>query len=434
MRRNDSWLPTDRGSGRSSYYGRDRSGGLKKVGFGLAALVVIVSVLAVFQLLRKPPRPKFVANVSARVTIPGTLPSIPWPTQGAADVGVLGIGTLGNHGLTSPIGLASVAKIITALVIVHDHPISLGVNGSTLTVSPSDVATYQAMLNAQDSVMVVTQGEQISELQALEALLIPSADNVATMLANWDAGSVSAFAVKMNQVAKSLGMTSSTYADPSGLDSNTAGTAPDQLLGAQALLSNPVLSQIVAMPQATLPVAGTVYNVNALVGHDGITGVKTGSTPAGGNFAFAGSVTLPPNSSLPSSIASNPTIVGVILGQQGYTPLPTALSAGQAVLDAFRKVPENVLVFKAGQVIGTISAPGQANVAAVATKAVTLVGWPGLVVQSRFERIANLPNSFAAGSRIGTLVVSLGQETVSVPVVANAAVVAPSLTWRLKRL
>ena len=340
MGRNDSWLPKGRTPSYSPRYSSHRgSSGVKRVAISLLVVIIVVMVLGIVQLLRKPPSPSLSVSAPTSSVIPGTLPALPWPSQGAADVGVVGIGTTGNHGVKAPIGLASVAKIITALVILKDHPLSIGQSGPTLTVSASDVATYQQMLANVDSVVVVSQGETLSEFQALEALLIPSADNVAVMLANWDAGSVSAFAAKMNQEAASLGMTSSHYVDPSGLDPNTAGTAPDQVIAATALMQNPVLAQIVAMPQATLPVVGLVYNVNALVGHDNIIGVKTGSTPAGGNFTFAGTTTLPASSALPRSVASSPTIVGAILGQQGYTPLPTALSAGKALLDAFRTVP-----------------------------------------------------------------------------------------------
>ncbi|MDA8276906.1 MAG: D-alanyl-D-alanine carboxypeptidase [Actinomycetota bacterium] len=400
----------------------------------LLVVIIVVMVLGIVQLLRKPPSPSLSVSAPTSSVIPGTLPALPWPSQGAADVGVVGIGTTGNHGVKAPIGLASVAKIITALVILKDHPLSIGQSGPTLTVSASDVATYQQMLANVDSVVVVSQGETLSEFQALEALLIPSADNVAVMLANWDAGSVSAFAAKMNQEAASLGMTSSHYVDPSGLDPNTAGTAPDQVIAATALMQNPVLAQIVAMPQATLPVVGLVYNVNALVGHDNIIGVKTGSTPAGGNFTFAGTTTLPASSALPRSVASSPTIVGAILGQQGYTPLPTALSAGKALLDAFRTVPTVEKIVGAGVNMGSITAPGQNSVGIVTGAAISIVGWPGLKVVYKVAAVAKLPASFGSGFKVGTLTATLGQESVTVPLLSTGAVKAPSLTWRLERL
>lgn len=418
----------------ANLYKRDRGRGLKRALIVVLSVAVLAIAVGGLQLLRTPPRPTIVTSLARSSFLPGSKPSLPWASQGASDIGLLGVGSTGNHGQRSPIGLASVAKIITALVLLHDHPLAIGQNGPTLTVSSSDVATYQSMLAAQDSVMVVTTGETLSELQALEALLIPSADNVAIMLADWDAGSTSAFVAKMNAMAQQLGMHSSHYADPSGLISSTSGTASDQLIAAEALLANPTLAQIVSMPQATLPVAGVVYNVNSLVGHDGITGVKTGSTPAGGNYAFSGTATLPSNAALPGSVSANPTIVGVVLGQQGYAPLPNALSAGQALLDAFRKVPQNMQVLSAGQIVGVIHAPGQADVNIVTKTGLTLIGWPTLLVHYSFVPSTRLAKSFSDGYRVGMLTVSIGSEHASVPVVSTGRVIAPGLGWKLRRL
>lgn len=433
LRKNDHWIPTQRTSS-ASYYNREQGKALKRSVVAIGILVLIVAVISVIQLIRTPPLPSITTTMASSQVIPGISPSLPWASQGASDIALVGVGSTGSHGQQGPIGLASVAKIISALVIIQDHPLSLGQSGPTLTVSPADVSTYQNMLAAQDSVMVVTSGETLSEYQALVALLVPSADNVAIMLAKWDAGSTAAFVAKMNTTALRLGMTRSHYSDPSGLESSTQGTAPDQLIAAQALLKNPVLSGIVSLPQATLPVAGVVFNVNALVGHDGITGVKTGSTPAGGNYVFSGTLTLPSIASIPAAISANPTVVGVVLGQQGYTPLPSALSAGQALLDAFRKVPEPVKVLSAGQVIGQISAPGQRNIPMVAKTTVTLIGWPTLSIHYTFEPKATLPSSFANGYQVGVEVVSIGSEIAKVSVIANGVVKAPGLGWKLRRL
>src|SRR5439155_1632405 len=82
-------------------------------------------------------------------------------------------------------------------------------------------------------------------------------------------------------------------------------------------LQIPAFRQIVAMPQVTLPVAGVAYNVNANIGHDGIVGVKTGSSSqAGGCLAFAAIRT----------VAGSPvTIVGVVLGVRATAARPSQL-------------------------------------------------------------------------------------------------------------
>ena len=87
----------------------------------------------------------------------------------------------------------------------------------------------------------------------------------------------------------------------------------------------PVFASIVATPSATLPVAGTVYNTNTLLGHDGFVGVKTGShDAAGGCFAFR---------AVRSIEGKRTTITGVVLGQPGHDQFAAGLAAADAMVD-----------------------------------------------------------------------------------------------------
>ncbi len=101
--------------------------------------------------------------------------------------------------------------------------------------------------------MPVVAGETITERQALEALLLPSADNMAWILARWDAGSQAAFVARMNDTARRLGMTGTSYTDPSGLDPSTTSTAADQVRLGLAAMRVPALAAIAAMPTALVP-------------------------------------------------------------------------------------------------------------------------------------------------------------------------------------
>src|SRR5262249_11860152 len=136
-------------------------------------------------------------------------------------------------------------------------------------------------------------GEQLTELQVLEGMLIPSANNLAETVARWDAGSGTAFVAKMNAVATALGMTHSKFVDASGASPGSVSTPSDLLSLGMVAMQDPVLAQIVAMEQVTLPVAGTVYNVNSVLAHFGIFGIKTGSgLDTGANFLFAANATV----------------------------------------------------------------------------------------------------------------------------------------------
>jgi D-alanyl-D-alanine carboxypeptidase (penicillin-binding protein 5/6) len=252
------------------------------------------------------------------------LPSTVWPAYGQAAV-QMGQSQIhaGPNQYASPI--ASVAKVMTAYLVLRDHPLQLGEAGPTITLTDADVADTELRRRRGESVVAVAAGEQLTELQALQALLLPSSNNIATVLARWDAGSEDGFVAQMNATARSLGMTDTRYTDPSGFDDATVSTAADQVRIVDRAMRLPVFASIVATPSATLPVAGTVYNTDALLGHDGFIGVKTGSTAAaGGCFAFRVIRRLD---------GERTTITGVVLGQPGGDLAEAGLVAAAAMVD-----------------------------------------------------------------------------------------------------
>jgi D-alanyl-D-alanine carboxypeptidase (penicillin-binding protein 5/6) len=129
----------------------------------------------------------------------------------------------------------------------------------------------------------------------------------------------------MNAAAQSLGMTHTRYTDPSGYDDATESTAADQVLLVDRAMRLPVFASIVATPSVALPVAGTVHNTNALLGHNGFVGVKTGSTDAaGGCFAFR---------AIRWIDGTRTTITGVVLGQLSHNQIAAGLAAADAMVD-----------------------------------------------------------------------------------------------------
>jgi len=266
-----------------------------------------------------------------RDALGGALPSTVWPAPGQAAVRI-GESQLqaGPNQHADPI--ASVAKVMTAHVVLRDHPLRLGEDGPTITLADADVADTERRRRQQESVVSIAAGEQLTERQALQALLLPSANNIAAVLARWDAGSVGRFVARMNATARSLRMTHTRYTDPSGYDDATVSTAADQMRIVEQAMRLPVFASIVATATATLPVAGTVHNTNRLLGHDGFVGVKTGSTSAaGGCFAFR---------AIGWIHGTRTTITGVVLGQPS---LLAAFAAAEAMVDRFtghRAAPE----------------------------------------------------------------------------------------------
>lgn len=395
----------------------------------MAVLVLLAGVAAARADTESVPGFTVKAVVPESVVLGGSKPTIAWPAGGEAALEVQGLPPLGSSGSGSPVPIASLAKIMTAYVLLRDHPLTAGQSGFTLTVSASDVAAFQAAAAQQQSVVAVAQGETLSEVQLLEALLVASGNNIAATVADYDAGSVPAFVDKMNTTAKNLGMDHTSYTDPSGVASTTVSTAVDQLLLAGKAMAIPAFSQVVAMPSVDLPVEGKVANFNRAVGTGGYIGVKTGSTlSAGGCLAFANEQTI---------AGRLVTILGVVLGQgagQSSTPALTtaALNAAGALVASIRSSLAMRTVLPAGTVVAVVSNASGSKVRATVAAAITTVGFAGSSVPLSVD-LRRLGSHLSAGETVGSVSISSNLSD-AVPAVAESAMPSPTWTWRLSHL
>jgi D-alanyl-D-alanine carboxypeptidase (penicillin-binding protein 5/6) len=311
-------------------HGHLRRGGIPVLLAALTCLAALgcVAGLAVAELRTSPSRPAAsppgTVTPGAGTAAPGQerLAAVSWPADGVSAADISGFGVAAGPGATRPVAIASVAKVMTAYVVLQDHPLPSGGSGPDIAVQPSQAAAYPSQVRAGDSLVPVIAGERLTERQALEALLLPSADNMAWILARWDAGSQAAFVARMNATAHRLGMTGTSYTDPSGLDPSTTSTAADQVRLGMAAMRVPALAAIAAMPAAVVPEAGLVRNYNTLLGQDGITGLKTGSTQAAGGCVLI--------AAWHEASGRRTLIVAATFGQPGtaQTILPNALQAG----------------------------------------------------------------------------------------------------------
>jgi D-alanyl-D-alanine carboxypeptidase (penicillin-binding protein 5/6) len=262
-------------------------------------------------------------------------PAAVWPASGQAAFVKGGQSQIHTGPNQHAAAIASVAKVMTAYLVLRDHPLGLGQDGPTITLTDADVADTDRRRRQQESVVPILAGERLTELQALQALLLPSANNIAMILARWDAGSEDRFVARMNSAARSLGMTRTRYTDPSGYDDATVSTAADQVRIVGRAMRLAAFSNIVATPSATLPVAGTVDNTDVLLGHAGFVGVKTGSdSAAGGCFAFR---------AIRLIGGKRTTITGVVLGQPGHDRIAAGLAAAAVMVERIaggRAVPD----------------------------------------------------------------------------------------------
>jgi serine-type D-Ala-D-Ala carboxypeptidase (penicillin-binding protein 5/6) len=183
---------------------------------------------------------------------------------------------------------ASTTKILTALLFIE-------------STKPDDIVacTDPAVTKIEPSSLFIKPGERFRAEQLLYGFLLRSANDGGVVIAEHVAGSVPAFADKMNARAAQLGAVNSHFMNPHGLHNpQHFTTARDLALIARGALQNLRFSEAVATPRRTI--ARSINFRDVVVASKakssfydkvlGADGVKTGFTNAA-RHCFVGSVT-----------------------------------------------------------------------------------------------------------------------------------------------
>lgn len=345
-----------------------------------------------------------------------------WPIQGQAAVGATPSGVLATHTPQVPVPTASVAKVFTALVVLKKRPLALNETGPTITLTEADIKIYRDYVAGDGSVLPVVVGQQLTQYQMLQAVLLPSANNIADTLVIWAFGSLENYSAFANNYIRQLGLTNTVIGtDASGYSPTTTSTARDLVLLGQAALQEPVIAQIVGQTAAVLPVAGQINSRNILLGANGIIGIKTGTTDeAGGVFLAAKRI----------SVGGKPmTMVSAIMGAE------TTYDAMIASLPLLKSVEANfteATVLNDAIVVGQYATAWGSTITAATTQPLTARVWRGSQPTAEVQLSAISADSRADQS-VGTVTLPLTAITSanSVPVKLTGSFSKPSVLWRL---
>ncbi len=167
--------------------------------------------------------------------------------------------------------MASTTKIMTAIVVIENADLN-----KTVEISKKSASTGGSRLGLKT-------GDKITINHLLYGLMLRSGNDAAVALAESISGSVSDFAILMNNKAKELGLKNTNFETPHGLDSdNHYTTAYELALLTDYALKNPTFSKIVGTKNYTININGypkNLSNTNELLGNlNGVYGVKTGFT------------------------------------------------------------------------------------------------------------------------------------------------------------
>lgn len=384
----------------------------------LALSLLFILSLGIFMSLR--PLPPVNAVEHSIADIPSQTVTLPWPGYGQAAIGAAGFGVLASHGEQKPAPMASITKLVTALTVLKQKPLKPGEQGPIITLGESDVAYYPSYLSRNGAVIPVAVGEQLSEHKVLEAMLIPSANNMADSLATWAFGSIDNYLSNANAYLKSHGFINTHVADASGFSPQSVSTASELVKLGIIAMQDPVISSIVGQSEAQIPLAGTIHSTNRLLGLDGIVGIKTGNTDeAGGCYLFA------------AKHRVGDKQVMIIGANMGAASLSRAISDSRQLLAATKTGFSKITPIQKGQLVGSYSTPWRETADIVAKDNIELIVWqPDHVkIDSKLKKF----DGNQKDSSVGVIEVSAGSQVAKTDAVLKNELKPPSAVWRLLR-
>jgi D-alanyl-D-alanine carboxypeptidase (penicillin-binding protein 5/6) len=385
--------------------------------FGVVAVLLVALLYVVGSIVA--PVPATAAVTQHEKALTQTAAQLAWPGYGSAAITAPDYpGATEYHGSDASMPIASMTKTITALVVLSAKPLDGSSEGPTIAFTQKDVDIWNEVIADGGSWAPVKAGTSMTEKQALTAMLLPSANNYAISLANWAFGSTAKYVSAANAWLKDKGFSGTKVVTPDGLDPANVSTTKDLIGLGKLVLASPVLSSIVSQKSATLPGAGAQDNTNALLGVDGVDGIKTGNTDEAG-FCLLFSAEVPVGK-------VKVRVLGVVLGAAdhdtlwaGVTGLLTSMQAGFHEVDAATT----------GQAFGSYTTPWGASSNLVATSGQSFVVWSDTPIQ--VDLTTRPIQSGFKGDVVGSITFTLNGSTKTVDLALAKDVPDPGFGWRL---
>ncbi|MCR2784000.1 MULTISPECIES: D-alanyl-D-alanine carboxypeptidase [unclassified Microbacterium] len=355
--------------------------------------------------------------------------SIPLPPEGASAIAISGadeyLGATAStvwatSGTDEPRPIASISKLITALVVLDAVPLADATDpGPTLWFDSADYALYDKYYLMGATIAAMPRGSSMSLRDALATMLIPSASNYAEAVAGWAFGSQNGFVGAARRWLDANGLTSTTIVEPTGINPRNTSTPTDLIALGRLAAANPTIAQIVSTRGLTLPGPGPMSNTNGLLGSHGITGLKTGTLdPGGSNLLYT--------ATLDVGAAQPLEIVGVVLGgssREAVNHSVTSLLDG--IAGGFTQVP----LADEGQQVGSYTTPWGSTAQMVLSEDASVFSWSDTPITVTMD--TTTPTTWQDGELVGSVTWTCGPNTVTVPVEIEGSITPPDHWWKL---
>lgn len=322
-------------------------------------------------------------------------------------------------GSEQPLPLASIAKVITALVVLDAKPLTAGDAGPAVTLTAADFQSYLDYDRRGARVVTVFADEQWSELELLQALLLGSSNNHADSVATWAFGSVEAYVVAANTWLRGNGLSDTTVVDATGLSESSAGTATDLAHLAGLAATHPVVAEMLGKPASALADRRGVQNTTSYLPEEGITGISRSYTDAAGVcFLFTATV---------SADGSTFTFAGAFIGEPTYDALTVDLTN---LMNSARSGIGMLPVLAAGDVYATFQSAWGDTASAMVGVSRTRYAWQAATPAPAAVTLKSFATA-RTGTDVGRVQLTVAGEDLSAALKLDASISPPSVGWRL---
>ncbi len=314
--------------------------------------------------------------------------------------------------------IASLTKLITALVGLEAAPIEPGTDGPIYTLTEADAALVDEVLAQDGTFAPAPVGLELTTRQILDLILVPSANNYAISYGRWIFGSDEAFVAAATNWLARHGLDSVHIEEASGLSDNNVATPADIVRLSRIALAEPTVAEIVAQSVIHIPELGEITTTNRLLGDPGVIGLKTGTTfPNGYSLAAAQH----------DDIGGRDLIaIAVTMDRPDSDARATDT---RAVLAAMAITGQPAQIAEEGARIGTVTTWTGVKVPLLTEAGLSATLVPGETA-TRTVTVDDEVAASAKGTKIGTIraVTPVGEEKVAI--VTGKAISVPDFWWR----
>lgn len=399
----------------------------------IVTLVVLAIVLAtaggyVGWALTVPVAPPLAASQTPGVSTPAAV-ALALPAEGASAISISGAdqylganasGIWATSGTDEVRSIASITKLITALVVLEAKPLADANDpGPTITFDKAAHDLYDKYYVMGATIAAMPTGIKMSLRSALAMMLVPSASNYAEAVSTWAFGSQSRFLSATREWLAANGLTGTTIVEPTGISSRNTSTPSDLIKLGKIAAANPAIAAIVASGSVSVPGAGVMTNTNSLLGGSGITGLKTGNL---GENTY----NLLYSATLHVGVTESFTVIGVILGGSSREAVNADVVE---LLDSIRGGFHDVPLAERGQEVGSYSTPWGSTARMIVAEDASIFTWSDTPITATMT--ITTPEDYADGEVVGSITWTAGPNTETVPIEMDGTIRPPTAWWRL---